>query len=77
MSPEDLKVCEEMLTTFATPGWKYFLEDFAEQAKTIASITTVNDEQSLYKAKGKLDVINAVLNYEDALRVLMDDAEVA
>jgi hypothetical protein len=64
-----------MLDMFTTPGWKYFIEEFEDMAKSGDTLHGVNDLESLFRKKGKLEVLNVLAAYEDYTRQLLDEED--
>jgi len=56
---------EESFSTFATPGWKYLIEDFTELKKVVQDLSTVPDAQQLHFRQGQLDILNLFLTRKE------------
>jgi hypothetical protein len=48
-----------------TVGWKDFIEDVQTLFDQYNNISTVDDEKSLQKRKGQLDILNWILTLKD------------
>lgn len=68
MSPEELEqyylALREM---FMTVGWQTFIEDI-EAAASICTLEACNSAEEFWKAKGRMEVYNRVMNYEDFIK---------
>lgn len=72
MTPEDEKIYNNYFNLFVTDGWKQLVE-MAEDLKDNYSIFNIHDERSLYQAKGELNIINQILNFESSTRFTYDE----
>jgi hypothetical protein len=68
MTPELEKYYETYFDLFTTDGWKQFIEDVNENAKTF-DVRNVPDEQALNFVKGQLLIIDKLLNWEASVEV--------
>jgi hypothetical protein len=76
MTDEDRRRFEDLVATFATDGWRHFIEEFSDVASSLDTIQGVNDERTLDRNKGKLDTLNILLTYEDAVRRALDESDI-
>ena len=51
---------EESFDTFASQGWKYFLEDMVTLLEALNDFDSVEDVETLYFRKGQLDIIKLI-----------------
>jgi len=75
LSHDEQRRAEELLDMFVTPGWGHIVEDFTEVREGLDTLQGVETEQQLHRNKGKIDVLNILLSYEDTVRRILDDAE--
>ena len=76
MTPEELRRCEDLLGMFGTNGWKHIMDDFSDVHDSLDTLSGVDTEQQLFKVKGKLEVLNVLLTYEDTVRRILDEEAV-
>ena len=69
---------DDRFEMFSTKGWKDLIEDVLTIKETVKDVSNCTDEQSLFKAKGELSMINWILSLEEvsskAFGQLADDA---
>ena len=53
---------EESFSTFATRGWKYFIEDMETLLEALNEFESVENVETLYFRKGQLDIIKLIKN---------------
>jgi len=75
LSHDEQRRAEELLDMFVTPSWSHIVEDFTEVREGLDTLQGVETEQQLHRNKGKIDVLNILLSYEDTVRRILDDAE--
>jgi len=68
MTPELEKYYETYFDLFTTDGWKQFIEDVSESAKTF-DVRHVPDEGALKFIQGQLMVMDRMLNWEASVEV--------
>lgn len=76
MQPEDRERLEAVIDTCSTKGWQFILEDFREDEQQFDSIHSVNSIESLYRNKGRLDVIAKLLTYRDFIQEALDAEDI-
>ena len=76
MTPEELRRLEDLLDLFGTIGWKHIMDDFSDVHKSIDTLSGVESEAQLFRNKGKLEVLNVLLTYEDTVRRILDEEAV-
>jgi len=76
MTPEELRRCEDLLSMFGTDGWKHIMDDFSDVHDSLNTLSGVDSEQQLFRNKGKLEVLNVLLTYEDTVRRILDEEAV-
>ena len=59
------KYYEDRFSMMVTVGWKDFIEDVQTLFDQYNNISTVDDEKSLQKRKGQLDILNWILTLKD------------
>jgi len=59
------KYYEDRFSMMVTVGWKDFIEDVQDLFDQYNNISTVDDEKSLQKRKGQLDILNWILTLKD------------
>lgn len=59
----------DLIDMFLTPGWQHFIEEFSDVAASLDTLGGISSTKSLYRAKGKLDVLSLLLTYEDVVRL--------
>jgi hypothetical protein len=57
LTPELQKYYEEQFSMFATAGWKDLLEDLKVLEDSVNTLSTVDNEQTLFFRKGQLDIL--------------------
>ena len=76
MTREERDRCEDLLGMFGTNGWKHIMDDFSDVHDSLDTLSGVDSEQQLFKVKGKLEVLNVLLSYEDTVRRILDEEAV-
>jgi hypothetical protein len=61
---------------FGTNGWKHIMDDFSDVHDSLDTLSGVDSEQQLFRNKGKLEVLNVLLSYEDTVRRILDEEAV-
>lgn len=66
LSPEDQQRWKDYEAMFATAGWQRLQTELRGHVGNLvnSALTTVNDEKSLYFAKGQLHAAMAIVNLE-------------
>lgn len=64
---------EEVFSTMATEGWKFFIEDMEKIKASINNIYEVKDEQTLKFRQGQLDIIDLVLGRKAMCEEVYED----
>lgn len=75
MTPNEQKYFEDLFSTFATDGWKAFIEDMQSNYDTLNHVQNIPDAKELHFKQGQLNVLTAILNFENAIRNSHDLAE--
>ena len=73
MTQDELQRCEDLLGMFGTNGWKHIMDDFSDVKASLDTLSGIDTEAQLFKAKGKLEVLNVLLSYEDTVRRILDE----
>jgi len=76
MTREERDRCEDLLGMFGTNGWKHIMDDFSDVHDSLDTLSGVDSEQQLFRNKGKLEVLNVLLSYEDTVRRILDEEAV-
>jgi hypothetical protein len=67
MDEELANYYNNLLTLFATDGWKQFQEDISDNMEILQDITTIPDEKQFWFRRGQIEAVQRILNYEDAI----------
>lgn len=59
---------------FNTEGWKQLVEEFNSEYDSM-TVESIDDQRDLDFVKGKLDVINRVVNFQFIIEKLYEQAE--
>lgn len=73
MTQDELQRCEDLLGMFGTNGWKHIMDDFSDVKASLDTLSGIDTEAQLFKAKGKLEVLNVLLSYEETVRRILDE----
>ena len=76
LAPEELQRLEDLLDLFITPGWRHIIDDFTDVRTGLDSIYGIDTEAQLHRNKGKLEVLDVLLSYEDTVRRILDEEAV-
>lgn len=49
---------------FASSGWKQFIEDLNDSAKSLDDICTIKDANEFFYRKGQVEILRRVLNFQ-------------
>ena len=66
---------ETLKDTFLTDGWKLFLKYLESDADVLANCRYLKNEQELYFTKGKLAVLDDLINFEAKLDAAYETSE--
>ena len=61
--------------TFMTDGWKLFLQYLESDADVLANCRYLKNEQELYFTRGKLAVLDDLINFEAKLDAAYETSE--
>jgi hypothetical protein len=75
MSPEDQKVYETYLDLFIHPGWTQLMEDLKELREPVTDLRYTRDLEDLYTNKGKLEVLDYLINFSSILESHEEEEE--
>ena len=56
---------DNRFTLCTSDGWQELLEDLQQSRNEIAKIENINSQEELWKNKGKLEVLDYILNLKD------------
>ena len=66
---------EALKDTFVTDGWKLFISYLESDADVLANCRYLKDEKELYFARGKLAVLDDLINFEAKLDAAYETSE--
>lgn len=66
---------EALKDTFMTDGWKLFVSYLESDADVLANCRYLKDEKELYFARGKLAVLDDLINFESKLDAAHETSE--
>lgn len=73
MSPDDAKMFDEYFELFSTPGWKRLMGDLQENIDATDTLRVADNEKELWYGKGKLDVLEDLVNLPTMMENVYDD----
>jgi len=73
----DLEILETRLDLFEHDGWRDVVNELKNISDSINDIDGIRDEKGLWEAKGKLQVLNYIINLENVTRTTMEQLETA
>jgi hypothetical protein len=56
---------DNRFTLCASVGWKQLLEDLQQSRNELAKIENINSQEELWKNKGKVEVLDYILNLKE------------
>ena len=68
------KEFDEAVDLFAMPGWKTLMEEIEDQLD-LCTIDACNTLEELHFSKGRAAVLRMLLNYENYVRNIEEEAE--
>ena len=68
---EEEKYYEQYFSTFASAGWKQFIEEIQEVLGS-HRIEDIKDEENLYSLKGERNALHRVVWFEDTIKQTYD-----
>lgn len=74
MSPDLQAYYDGLLTMFMSAGWRTFCEDM-EAGSEIVTLESCNSSDEFWKAKGKAEIYNRMLGYQDFIEQGYAEAE--
>lgn len=75
MSPELEEYFDNYNLLFSHPGYKQLVEELSNNAKQLADIQTVKDQEELFYRKGQVVALATVINLESTITAARDQAE--
>ena len=75
MTQDEEKYYEHYFDTFASEGWKQFIEDMAGLEESVNDLASINDADKFFLSKGQLMIIRRILNFEDAMKKAYQEAK--
>ena len=73
----DLEILETRLDLFEHDGWRDVVNELKNISDSINDIDGIRDEKGRWEAKGKLQVLNYIINLENVTRTTMEQLETA
>ena len=66
MTREDEKYYENLFDTFATPGWKQFIEELSVGVKTLErnALYEADGQEKFNELRGRVMAMNLIVNYQ-------------
>jgi len=74
MSPEDYRFFDDCRTMFMTDGWRIFQEELGLTIDSI-NIAQLDSTEAFWKAKGRLEALTQLANWEAAILAAEEEAE--
>ena len=65
----------DKLDLFGMDGWLILMEELTELERSVKDISTMQNEQDLWDAKGQLRALNLLLNLEFSTKLAMEELE--
>ena len=75
MTPELKEYFDNYNTLFNHPGFKQLIEELGNNARQLADLQTVKDQEELFYRKGQVAALATVINLEGTISVARDQAE--
>ena len=75
MTPELEEYFDNYNTLFNHPGFKQLIEELGNNARQLADLQTVKDQEELFYSKGQVAALATVINLENTISVARDQAE--
>lgn len=66
---------EAYFDMFNTKGWKQFMEDMEGNQESLNMVLTIRDANDFYQRKGKLEVLNLILNFKSYIENSYKEAQ--
>jgi hypothetical protein len=68
MTQDEEKYFEHYFDTFASEGWKQFIEDMAGLEESVNDLASINDADKFFVSKGQLTIVRRILGFENAIK---------
>ena len=75
MTPELEEYFDNYNTLFRHPGFKQLIEELGNNARQLADLQTVKDQEELFYRKGQVAALATVINLEATITAARDQAE--
>jgi hypothetical protein len=75
MTPELEEYFDNYNTLFNHAGYKQLVEELANNAKQLADIQTISDQEEFFYRKGQVTALATVINLESTITAARDQAE--
>lgn len=69
------ELLKDRLDLFETDGWKDLVEELEEIEDRTKDISTIDNENALWHAKGQLHILGYVLSLEAATKIEMEQLD--
>jgi hypothetical protein len=73
MTREEQIYFDNYFELFGSDGWKQLIDELKDK-ESHYDVANLQDERSLYKAKGELGIIRMLLNYEQFMEQHYEDS---
>jgi hypothetical protein len=70
MTQDEEKYYEHYFDTFASEGWKQFIEDMEGLEESVNDLASINDADKFFLSKGQLMIIRRILGFENTMKKL-------
>jgi len=75
MTPELEEYFDNYNTLFNHPGFKQLVEELSNNARQLADLQTVKNQEELFYRKGQVAALATVINLEGTISAARDQAE--
>lgn len=73
MTNDEEKYFEDYFDTFATPGWKQFMDEMQEIQDELNNLLNVTSADDFLSKKGQAQILNRILNFQSAIERVYKD----
>ena len=64
---------ETLKDTFNTQGWQLFIGYLEQDAEVLSNCRYIKDDKDLYFVRGKLSILDDLINFESKLDAIQDE----
>lgn len=75
MTQDEERYYEAYFDTFASKGWKQFIEDMQGLEETLNDLASINDADSFFLRKGQAQIVARILGFQSAVERSYKDAK--